>query len=205
MGESSTHVKWTVMASVAALAWAVLVRVRPEGFYLVGPVYCLAWGGLSWKALGSPRRLPRSMGREVLWGAAVGAAMVGVSLAVAWGGCAGASWPLCQPVETLTGQARELSAAALAGVGLLVVPAEEVFWHGVVQTALRPKVGPLLRAVLSTGLLCLSYLLVGAWELALVALPTFLVWGGMTEWRQTLVAPVVSHGLWTVMMIALLG
>ncbi|ADO74514.1 Abortive family infection protein [Stigmatella aurantiaca DW4/3-1] len=193
-------------ASVASLAWAVLVQARPSGFYLFGPAYCLGWLVLSWKALGAPRPgLPRSVGRELLLGAAVGAAMVGVSLAVAWGGCEGASWTLCQPVETLIGQARGVSAAALLGVGGLVVPAEEVFWHGVVQTALRPKAGKWLRAVLSTGLLCLSYLLVGAWELALAALPTFLIWGGLTEWRQTLVAPVVSHGLWTVLMIVLLG
>lgn len=206
MGEASTHREWTVAASVTALVWAVLVQLRFPGFYLVAPLYSLGWLGLSWKALGAPRvRLPPSFGKEVLLGAAVGAGMVGVSLAVAWGLCEGTTWPVCQPVETLTQQAKGVSAAALLGVGLLVVPAEEVFWHGVVQTALRPRVGLLARVGLSTGLLAVSYLLVGAWELALAALPTFLVWGWLTEWRQSLVAPLVSHGLWTVLMIALLG
>jgi uncharacterized protein len=207
VGEASTQREWTVAASVAALIWAGLVQLRFPGFYLVAPLYCAGWLGLSWKALGAPRvRPPPSFLREALLGAAVGAALVGASLVVAWGLCAGTAWPVCQPVETLTQQAKGVSAAALLGVGLLVVPAEEVFWHGVVQTALRPRVGALARAALSTALLAASYLVVGAWELALAALPTFLVWGALTEWRRpSLVAPLVSHGLWTVLVIALLG
>jgi membrane protease YdiL (CAAX protease family) len=161
---------------------------------------------LSWKAL-RPEELPRLRlrVRELLLGAGVGAVMVAVSWAVAKGVCERATLALCVPARTLVARAAEVELGSLVGIALIIVPAEELFWHGAVHAALRPRVGRVASAGLSTALLGLSYLLVGEWELALLVLPTFLVWGLLVEWRRNVWSACVCHMVWTPAMIVLLG
>lgn len=204
VSERPTHLRWLLAASGAAAVWAVLVHLNPSGSWLVQKGFCAGWLLLAWKALGPEERLRvRPTLREVLLGVGVGAAMVVASWAVAWGGCAGSELAVCAPVKTLAMRAAEVQAGSMVGIGLIIVPAEELFWHGAVHGALRPRVGRVASACVSTALLCLSYLAVGEWELALVALPTFLVWGLLTEWRRNLVGACVSHAVWTLLMIPL--
>jgi membrane protease YdiL (CAAX protease family) len=207
VSEQSTRQGWLVAASVAALVWAVLVHVSTSDGSLVQGVFCLGWMFLSRRAMGS-EGLPRlklgkrAAAREGLLGGGVGVGMVAAS----WGVkeiCETSALALCMPVGTLTLRAAEVTTVALLGIGALIVPAEELFWHGAVHAALRPRVGKLASAGISTALLCLAYLLVGEWELALVALPTFLLWGLLAEWRANLVAAMASHIIWTLLVLVL--
>jgi hypothetical protein len=206
VGERSAHLGWLVAAGAAAPVWAVLVHLSPLGDWWLQKVFCLGWGLLAWKAL-RPEELPRLRlsGREVLVGAAVGAVMVGLSWSVARGVCEGASLAVCAPVRTLVARAAEVQPGSLVGIALIIVPAEELFWHGAVHGALRPRVGRVASAVLSTALLGLSYLLVGEWELALLVVPTFLAWGLLVEWRRNVWSACACHMVWTPGMIVLLG
>ena len=112
---------------------------------------------------------------------------------------------MCAPVRTLINRAAEVRLGSLVGIALIIVPAEELFWHGAVHGWLRPRVGRGASAALSTALLGLSYLLVGEWELALLVVPTFLAWGLLVEWRRNLWSACACHMVWTPGMIVLLG
>lgn len=206
MSERSAHLSWLVAAGAAAAVWAVLVHLSPLGDWWVQKVFCLGWMGLAWKAL-RPEELPRlrPRGREALLGAAVGAVMVALCWGVARGVCEGTSLAVCAPVQTLIARAAEVRLGSLVGIALIIVPAEELFWHGTVHGALRPRVGRVASAVLSTALLGVSYLLVGEWELALLVVPTFLAWGLLVEWRRNVWSACACHMVWTPGMIVLLG
>ncbi|HEX8704384.1 MAG TPA: CPBP family intramembrane glutamic endopeptidase [Myxococcaceae bacterium] len=206
MSERSAHLRWLAAAGVAAAVWAVLVHQSPLGDWWLQKVFCLGWMVLAWKAL-RPEELPRLRpdGREALVGAAVGAVMVALSWGVARGLCEGTSLAVCTPVATLMVRAAEIRPGSLVGIALIIVPAEELFWHATVHGALRPRVGRVASAVLSTALLGLSYLLVGEWELALLVVPTFLAWGLLGEWRRNVWSAGVCHMVWTPGMIVLLG
>ncbi len=206
MSERSAHLGWLVAACAAAGVWALLVHHSPLGDWWFQKVFCLGWLLLAWKAL-RHEELPRlrPSGREVLLGAAVGAAMVAVCWGAARSVCEDSTLALCAPARTLIARAAEVELGSLVGIALIIVPAEELFWHGAVHGALRPKVGRVASAVLSTALLGLSYLLVGEWELALLVLPTFLAWGLLVEWRRNFWSACLCHMVWTPGMIVLLG
>ncbi|MDY7232079.1 CPBP family intramembrane glutamic endopeptidase [Hyalangium rubrum] len=206
MSERPTHLPWLLAASLAAAVWAVLVHLNPSGSWALQKVFCAGWLALAWKALGPGERLRvRPTLREVLLGVGVGVGMVAISAGLTWSVCVGSELALCAPAKTLAARAAEVQVGSMVGIGLIIVPAEELFWHGAVHGALRPRVGRAGSAALSTALLSLSYLGVGEWELALVVLPTFLVWGLLTEWRRNLVSACVSHALWTLSMIPLMA
>jgi membrane protease YdiL (CAAX protease family) len=203
------HQRWLVAACGTALAWAYLVHLRISDSSHLAAVFCLGWLALSAKAMGA-ELLPRlgqgwrERAREVALGAGLGAGLVALSLGVG-ALCESSSLGLCGPVRTLTSRAAGVELLAMLGIGAVIVPAEELFWHGTVHAALRPRVGRVASAGLSTLCLCVSYLLFGEWELALVALPTFLLWGLLAEWRGSLVAALTSHLVWTVFTVTLIA
>ena len=206
MSARESHLTWLMAAGAAAAVWAVLVRLSPLGDWWVQKVFCLGWMVLAWKAV-PPEELPRLRlsWREAALGAVVGAGMVAASWAVARGLCEDTSLAVCAPVRTLINRAAEVRLGSLVGIALIIVPAEELFWHGAVHGWLRPRVGRVASAALSTALLGLSYLLVGEWELALLVVPTFLAWGLLVEWRRNLWSACACHMVWTPGMIVLLG
>jgi membrane protease YdiL (CAAX protease family) len=86
--------------------------------------------------------------------------------------------------------------AGIPGMIAVVAACEELFWRGFVQAR--------------TGLLVatLGYALVLVWERKLVLIIAALVcgatWGALFEWRDTLVAPVLSHVLWDLAIMVFL-
>jgi membrane protease YdiL (CAAX protease family) len=88
-------------------------------------------------------------------------------------------------------------------LALVIAPAEEFFWRGVVQGVLRPRLGRVGCALVAAVLSSLLLLAFGERLLALAALPTSLFWGLLAEWRRSLVASWVSHALWDVLIVVL--
>jgi hypothetical protein len=187
-----------VAASVTLIGWTVLVRAHPPRFFPWATLCCLGWVLLSWKALG-PEGPPRMRARpaDVLWGLALGAVLYGGAQAVLRAGCGGLSDVLCAPLAVVPERFGAGSPLALVAIALVIVPAEELFWRGAVQQALRPRLGWLWAVGVSAVLSSLVLLVAGEWLLALAALPTSLAWGLLAEWRRSLVASWVSHALWT--------
>ncbi|MFY0528848.1 CPBP family intramembrane glutamic endopeptidase [Archangium gephyra] len=192
-------------ASVAVLPWTALVHVHPPRFFLWAALYCAVWNVLSWKALGDEGRallLPKRA--DVLWGVALAGVLYVGSRAVLWAMCGGFTDVLCEPLKHVYATFGTGSLGAALALALVIAPAEELFWRGAVQQALRPRLGrvggPVVAAVLS------SLVLFAFREplLALAAFPTSLAWGLFAEWRRSLVASMVSHSLWDLLIVILL-
>lgn len=81
----------------------------------------------------------------------------------------------------------------IAAVLLVVGPAEELFWRGLVQE----RVGFAVALA--------AYAAVHLWErkavLVLAAVVGGAFWGALFAWRGTLVAPMVSHALWDLAIV----
>jgi membrane protease YdiL (CAAX protease family) len=81
----------------------------------------------------------------------------------------------------------------VAAVLLVVGPAEELFWRGLVQE----RVGFAVALA--------AYAAVHLWErkavLVLAAVVGGAFWGALFAWRGTLVAPLISHALWDLAIV----
>jgi membrane protease YdiL (CAAX protease family) len=84
----------------------------------------------------------------------------------------------------------------IAGMIAAVAVGEELFWRGFVQS----RAGLLVATA--------GYALVLVWERKLVLLAAAVVcgatWGALFVWRDTLVAPIVSHVLWDLAVMVFL-
>ncbi|XXF76886.1 CPBP family intramembrane metalloprotease [Myxococcaceae bacterium GXIMD 01537] len=199
------HPGWLVAACVGAVAWTAFVRLRPPHFFAWASLYCAGWLFLSWRALGAhgrARHAPRW--EEVLWGAGLGVALYGAARAFLWAFCGGLSDVLCAPLQDVYQRFGTGSPGAALALAAVIAPAEEVFWRGVVQGALRERLGRVGCAVVTAALSSLLLLAFGEELLALAALPTSLFWGLLAEWRRSLVAAWVSHAVWDVLIVVLL-
>jgi hypothetical protein len=190
---------------VAVLPWTALVHVHPPRFFLWAALYCAVWNVLSWKALGEEGRallLPRRA--DVLWGVALAGVLYVGSRAVLWALCGGFSELLCAPLTDVYERFGTGSLGAGLALAVVIAPAEELFWRGVVQQSLRPRLGRVGCAGVAAVLSSLVLLAFGEPLLALAAFPTSLAWGLLAEWRHSLAASWVSHSLWDLLIVILL-
>ena len=204
-GEGVRHPGWFLAAAVAVLPWTALVHVHPPRFFLWAALYCAVWNALSWKALGGQGRallLPRRA--DVLWGVALAGVLYVGSRAVLWAMCGGFTNVLCEPLTAIYKTFGTGSLGAALALALVIAPAEELFWRGAVQQALRPRLGRAGGALVAAVLSSLVLLVFREPLLALAAFPTSLAWGLLAEWRRGLVAPMVSHSLWDLLIVILL-
>ena len=187
------------------LPWTALVHVHPPRFFLWAALYCAVWNALSWKAMGAEGRarlIPRRA--DLLWGVALAGVLYVGSRAVLWALCGGFSDVLCEPLMDVYATFGTGSLGTAVALALVIAPAEELFWRGAVQQALRPRLGRAGGALVAAVLSSLVLLAFGEPLLALAALPTSLAWGLLAEWRRGLVASWVSHSLWDVLIVILL-
>ncbi len=203
--EGLAHPGWLAATCGGAVAWTAFVHLHPPRFFLWASLYCALWLFLSWRALGAhgrARHAPRMA--EVLWGVAIGGVLYAATRGFLWAFCGGLTDALCGPLHDVYARFNTGSLGAAAALALLIAPAEEFFWRGAVQGALRPRLGRVGCAVVAAVLSSLLLLAFGEGLLALAALPTSLFWGLLAEWRRSLVAAWVSHALWDVLIAVLL-
>ncbi|PTL84006.1 CPBP family intramembrane glutamic endopeptidase [Vitiosangium sp. GDMCC 1.1324] len=199
------HQAWLMASTVAVLPWTALVHVHPPRFFLWATLYCAVWNALSWNALGEEGRsrlAPRRV--DLLWGVALAGVLYVGSRAVLWALCGGFSEVLCKPLMDIYATFGTGSLGAALALALVIAPAEELFWRGVVQQALRPRLGRGGGALVAAVLSSLVLLIFREPLLALAAFPTSLAWGLLAEWRRSLAASWVSHSLWDVLIVILL-
>jgi uncharacterized protein len=185
----------------ASALWSVLVAWSPSSFFIAAAPLCAIWMAVSMAAAppGLSERLEPEPGEVAL---GVGAALLlyaGTHLFLR-ASCGGLTDALCGPLhETFARfQTRTLGAALV--LGLLVAPAEELFWRGVVQARLAARLRAPAAIAVTTGLAAAVALATGEGFLALATAPTYAVWGVLFAWRKSLVAPIVSHAIWSVLV-----
>ena len=106
-------------------------------------------------------------------------------------------------VESYRAAAQVSLPAALAMSLLIVVPAEELFWRGLFQARLDQS----LVALASAACTCLAYVAVnlasGSLPIVAGALVGGALWAGLAAWSGGVLASLLSHMLWTGLMLAL--
>jgi membrane protease YdiL (CAAX protease family) len=131
---------------------------------------------------------------------AVAVALYAGTRAFLWAGCGGVTDALCAPLGAMFARFETRSALAAVVLGALVAPAEELFWRGVVQERLVRRFGRWPGVAGATALAAAVALATGEPFLALATVPTYAAWGALAAWRGSLVAPVVSHAAWSVLV-----
>jgi membrane protease YdiL (CAAX protease family) len=112
--------------------------------------------------------------------------------------------PVARQVSAIYGEAVEVSARTALVLSLLVmVPAEELFWRGLVQQRLDAD----LSAWVAAAATWLAYVLANVASLRLPIVAGAAVggalWAALAAWSGGMLSSVASHMLWTGMMLAL--
>lgn len=193
-----------IAAAGATALWTALVAWSPPEFFAVAALFSAAWIALSATAAppGLLARL-RPTGGDVVLGLVAGAALYGLTRAFLWGTCGGLSEALCRPMVEMYVRFETRAPLPALALLLLIAPAEELFWRGVVQAHLEPRLGAARAIALATALAVAVALAGGEPFLALATLPTYAVWGALSTWRRSLVPAIVSHGVWSVLVASL--
>jgi membrane protease YdiL (CAAX protease family) len=191
----------TAAAAAAAAGWALLVAASPPWFFPAAAPFCAVWIALSLRAApaGAAERLrprPGDLGLAL----ALAVALYAGTRAFLWAGCGGVADVLCRPLGEMFERFHTRGALAAVVLGALVAPAEELFWRGLVQERLVRRLGRARGVAAATALAAAVALASGEPFLALATVPTYAAWGALAAWRGSLVAPVVSHAAWSVLV-----
>ncbi|WP_233602297.1 CPBP family intramembrane glutamic endopeptidase [Corallococcus sp. CA047B] len=196
---------WRAAATVGVLAWTALVHAHPPFFFAVASGFCAVWLAVTWRAMGLWQRpLPGLSLPDAAWSVAQAVVLYVGARVFLWAFCGGFTDALCEPLHAVYATFGTGSWSTALALVLLLVPAEELFWRGLVQGTLRPRLGRWGAVAGSAVLSSLALLVFGEPLLALAALPTSLAWGALAEWRRTPMASWLSHALWDVLIVVLL-
>ncbi|WP_255442604.1 CPBP family intramembrane glutamic endopeptidase [Corallococcus sp. Z5C101001] len=200
--EGAAQTAWRAVAIGGVLAWTALVHAHPPRFFTVASAFCALWLAVTWRAMGPWRRPPPALSLpDAAWGGAQGVLLYVGARAFLWAFCGGFTDALCEPLHAVYSTFGTGSPGMALALVLLLVPAEELFWRGWVQGALRPRLGrwgAVAGSAVASSLVLLGF---GEPLLALAALPTSLAWGALAEWRRTPLASWLSHALWDVLIV----
>ncbi len=190
-----------VAAIGAAALWSGLVAWSPPWFFTAAAPFCALWIVLSMGAAppGLQGRLEPDPGDVALGVAAALVLYAGTRLFLRLS-CGGLTDALCAPLHGMFARFHTRTLGAGLTLALLVAPAEELFWRGVVQARLSARLRAPAAVAAATGLAVAAALATGEGFLALATAPTYAAWGFLFAWRRSLVAPIISHALWSVLV-----
>lgn len=191
----------TAAAAGAAILWALLVAASPRWFFAAAAPFCALWIFLSLGASlpGVRERLRPSAGGAAL--AVVAAILLYAGTrAFLWAGCGGIGDSLCAPLHSAFDRFATRGLYPALALGLLVAPAEELFWRGVVQERLVARLGRVRGVLAATSLAVALALATGEPFLALATAPTYAAWGALAAWRGRLFPSILSHAIWSVLV-----
>jgi hypothetical protein len=86
---------------------------------------------------------------------------------------------------------------------LPIVLGEEIVWRGFVQGALQCRHGARAGVLLAAALYALAHIPVGSPLLVVVAFACGLVWSALRATTSSLLAPLIAHLLWDVVVLLL--
>ena len=80
------------------------------------------------------------------------------------------------------------------------VLAEELVWRGVAMDILDYRRHPFRAAIFAAGLYAIPQVASGSWLLVVLALGCGLVWSALRAWRESLIAPALTHFVWNLVV-----
>jgi membrane protease YdiL (CAAX protease family) len=188
-------------ALAQAVAWVIVASGRGSVWTTVGAVNVVA--GVAAVAVVPPALAGRV---GVSWAVGLGlvAGLALYAATAAFISIVGPRWPAftrdARAIYRNRDDAAPRSALLAAGI---VAMGEELFWRGATQTELARRLSDAGLAALAT---LVAYVLVDApsRNLAIVAGAVVggAVWGGLAWWSAGVLASVLAHATWTVLMLA---
>ncbi len=145
-------------------------------------------------------RTSRAFGRDVAIGLGVGVVMTAGTYA-AYAVLERIYPPLVGKVAGLYGDAHKEQLAFAIVATLAAIVAEEVLWRGPLFGILKRRTGIAVAAALSLGTYTLAQSGTGSVVVVLAALICGAIWLGERIYTRSIVAPLVSHLMWTVVVI----
>jgi uncharacterized protein len=200
--EPRSQLVWVLASAAGAAGWVALVAASPPRFFALAVPYCLVWAVVS-AAAASPPVEPRFAPADLAIGVLSGVALFAASRAFLFLACGPWSRALCGPVAELFERFETREVFAALALGFVFAPAEELFWRGVLQARLAPRLGPARAIAGATLAAAAASLATGEPLLALAMLPSYGVWGVLFAWRRDLTAPIASHATWSVLVAVL--
>lgn len=198
---------WPAVAGVVATGAGYLAALG-EGLVPAWPALAalavLAWL-IAWRALGTAelRARLRPRPRLVVMGVAVGLVLYGLLRLIALAAVHTPLWPWVQALGELTREAPPL--VSVLTVVLVLAPAEEVLWRGVVfghaERWAGHGWGPV---VVSSALYAAAVGCSGNPVLPLAAFGCGAVWARQRQVTGSLVPGLAAHALWTALALAYL-
>jgi uncharacterized protein len=197
------HSVWWTLPLAFGL-WFVTFAVPAGNFWLklCTSATVLAGAGLklSWKELGTlfafkPRHL---------W---VGVSSALVLYGIFWTGkqVSALIFPFApREISTIYVNKAQLDPLIIGALLLFVMgPAEEIYWHGLVQRTLSLRLGAVLGVILTTVIYALVH--VSAFNFMLVGAAGVcgLFWGLLYQREKSLIPVIISHSLWDVIIFIL--
>ena len=188
-----------VGAACIALAWLAIRHKIASVWGAMG----LVAGLLGVIALASER--VGFIDRTTVPGAAGLGLAAGVVLYLAtWGfmSVAGGWGPLARHTDDLYEHRHGVTLArALAIAVLVVAPAEELFWRGMVQGVLSEELGTVAGAAAGWALYVVANAASGSIPVILGVAVAGAVWAGLAAWSGGVLVSIVCHAVWTGLMI----
>lgn len=196
---------FAVAASLAAVAaaWVVIFVWRPLDFWVLMTAAQACMITAAVVLFPGLIALARPSAREAAVGLAAAVALYGVfalgqAAAVRLFGFAGAE---IAAVYRMRGAAHPALIVAL--LVCVIGPGEEIYWRGLVQTALCARLGPRAAPLVTAAFYAAVHLPTGNLMLVAAAAVCGLFWGALFAWRKSLWAPVVSHAVWDAAVLVL--
>jgi membrane protease YdiL (CAAX protease family) len=186
-------------AVAVAVAWLLVRADRVSVF----PAMALVLGAAALAALASGRvslspRIAPAAAAAAGVGAGVGlyAATVGFVLLVR-------RWPFFdRHVAGIYDQRRGYSlGGALVIAALVVAPAEELFWRGLVQTELADDLGWVAGSVMAWAIYVVANAASGSLAILAGTVVSGAVWGALALWSRGVLSSIACHAVWTALMI----
>ena len=189
---------------LAALLWLLVFEWRPLPFF---PLMAMATGALAVVAIALQGPVLLRQGiqpGDVLLG--VGSALALWVVFWAGGQVAEAILPFAsdgvdEVYDFKSGQSLVLVAALHA---LVISPAEEVYWRGLVQSTFQGRWGVWLGWLAGTAAYAGVHLITGNLMLVIAAAVAGGAWGALYAWQGRLMPVVVSHVVWGVLVFLVL-
>ena len=189
VGSAAVFVAWRLVATGRTSVWLAVAPAEAAA-----GLAALASGRTPWSPLVAPG-----------WAALAGLGS-GVGLYVATAGfvLAVRRWPVFdRHVAGLYDQRRGLSLASAMALAAVTACAEEFFWRGLVQGRLSTALGWDLGAPAAWAAWVLVLSASGSLPVVAGAVVAGAVWGGLAVWTHGVLASLVSHVVWTALMVAI--
>lgn len=189
-GVSAEVVAWWLIATGRADVW----RLMPVVLGVMGSVAVIVRAPLVAASAGVTAAL--------VMGLAAGLTLYLATRAFVW---VASRWgPFRRDVLETYGRAGEVTLATTLVLSLaIMVPAEELFWRGLVQARLHDATGPATAALVTWAGYVGVNLASRSQPIVAAAVVGGAVWAGLAWWSGGVLASVASHILWTGLMLAL--